>query len=44
MAINWKDSSPAAPTNGASTPWFAISIGLIGLIVGYMLPSFLSSL
>lgn len=42
MAIDWKDTSASRSASNGSNPWFAISIGLIGLIIGYVLPSYLS--
>lgn len=44
MAIDWKNSSPAPASTGNANPWFAVTLGLVGIIIGYLLPSFLSSL
>lgn len=39
--LKWQDSQQPAQGGAASgTPWFAISIGLMGLIVGYALASY----
>ncbi len=40
MAIDWKESSPKPASPGKENPWFAISVGLIGLIAGYALASY----
>ncbi len=42
MALNWQESAHknAAPSAAGSNPWFAVSIGLIGIIVGFGLGSF----
>ncbi len=39
--LKWQDSQQPAQSGAASaTPWFAISVGLMGLIVGYALASY----
>lgn len=42
MALNWQDTAHknAAPSAAGSNPWFAVSMGLIGIIVGFGLGSF----
>jgi hypothetical protein len=40
MAINWKDSPSTPDSIGKANPWFAITVGLLGLIVGYIFASF----
>lgn len=43
MAIDWKDSPSTPASTGTANPWFAVSIGLIGFILGmYFLPVLLS--
>lgn len=39
MAIDWKDSPSTPASAGKANPWFAVSLGLIGFILGmYVLP------
>ncbi len=37
MGIDWKDTSASPSASNGSNPWFGISIGLIGLILGFII-------
>lgn len=45
--LQWKDSPDEAPTQkgltsnaSANNPWFAVTMGLVGVIVGYIIGNF----